>query len=194
MQLLASGKSDLQTFDELYAKYHKAVYLNIKKLIEDEETALDILQEVFMSLWENREKLDFKTFTGGWLFVVSYNKSISHLRKKVSDSIDYSDNVTEIQADENKDWNEQVEIDYLMKLQVLEEAVDVLPNRKKQVFQMCRFEGRSKEEVAEQLQLSTDTVKDYLKQSNQMIRRYILAKYPSLLSLSAYAAVTDYFC
>lgn len=194
MSLITSAKSELKIFDELYVKYHKAVYHNIKKLVHDEEAALDILQEVFMSLWENREKLDLSSFTGGWLFVVSYNKSISYLRKKVIESIDYSEGFAELQADENKEWNDQVEMDYLMKLKVLEEAVDILPHRKKQVFQMCRFEGRSKEEVAEQLQLSTDTVKDYLKQSNQMIRRYILAKYPSLLSLSVYASFTDYFC
>lgn len=194
MKLSKSVKSEINLFDELYVKYHHAVYLNIKKLVHDEQAALDILQEVFMSLWENKEKLDLQNFSGGWLFVVSYNKSISFLRKKITESIDYTEELAEIYADDSKEWNDQIETDYMMKLQVLEEAVNILPHRKKQVFQMCRFEGQSKEEVAEQLQLSTDTVKDYLKQSNQMIKRYVLGKYPSLLSISVYASMTDYFC
>ncbi|WP_431212046.1 RNA polymerase sigma factor [Puia sp. P3] len=76
----AVGTFDLTAFDEIYHQYHNAVYSNIYKLVRQEAVAEDILQEVFIALWENRRRLE-PAKVAGWLFVTSYNKSVKYLKK-----------------------------------------------------------------------------------------------------------------
>lgn len=190
MRLWKTADEERKVFDDLYIKYHKAVYQNIRKLVQDEDASLDILQEVFLSLWENKDKVLFEESVGGWLFVVSYNKSMSLLRKQVKTSVIDEEN-PELISDSYSTLQREREFD--LKMNVLNEAVNLLPPRKQEAFKLHRFEGMSKEEVALEMELSKETVMDYLKQSNQMIKKYISHHYPSLLALGASLSILEYF-
>lgn len=174
---LAEG--DITAFNYFYNQYHKPVHQNILKVVKDPELSLEILQDVFLSLWQNRHKIESQKSVSGWLFVVSYHKSLNVLRKKVKESIEYcAEYPIEglIQADE------QVDSILDTQMRVLEEAVAILPKRKQEVFKLYRYEGASKESVADQLGISLQSVNDYLKQSNQAIRKYIAQHYPALIN------------
>lgn len=167
---------DLSAFDALYHQYHHAVYSNILKLIRQEDAAEDILQEVFISLWENRRKLH-PTIVAGWLFVTSYNKSLKYLKRKgrenavpLVDETLYHGIQEEEDAANSEDW-------YRFRVSMIEDAISHLPERKKKVFQLCRYEGMSTDEVAQIMEISPTSVKDYLKQSNRFIKEYIFTKY-----------------
>ena len=80
-------QSDTTAFDALYQKYHNAVFANIFKLIRQQEAAEDVLQDVFVALWENRLRIEPGKSVGGWLFVVSYNKAVKFLHKTVREKI-----------------------------------------------------------------------------------------------------------
>lgn len=162
---------DLDAFDHLYHQYHHAVYANILKIVQQQEAAEDLLQEVFMALWENRHKLHADKVSG-WLFVTSFNKSLKYLRKKEKDlSIPLEQAII---ADGLQEEFIPEDI-YSMQLAMVEEAVNQLPDRKKEVFKLCRYEGKSYEEVAAMLGISANSVKDYLKQSTRFIKDYIAA-------------------
>jgi RNA polymerase sigma-70 factor (ECF subfamily) len=161
-------------FDEIYHQYHNAVYSNICKLVRHATVAEDILQEVFISLWENRYKLE-PDRVAGWLFVTSYNKSIKYLKKKarenavsLSDSAIYETIAPEEQVSE--EWHQ-------FRVSMIEDAVNHLPERKRQVFRLCRYEGKSPEEVAHIMNISPTSVSDYLKQANRFIKDYIFSNY-----------------
>lgn len=154
---------DLDNFDALYHQYHQAVYANIWKIVKQHEAAEDILQEVFLALWENREKLDAAK-VAGWMFVTSFNKSIKYLKQKEREKL----RTTELYQEEP--LNEEL---YTFRLSIVEEAVNHLPERKKEVFRLCRYEGKSYDEVAHILGISVTSVKDYLKQSTRFIKDYI---------------------
>jgi RNA polymerase sigma-70 factor (family 1) len=189
-QLLnVSTNEDLANFDRLYHQYHQAVYANIYKMVCRQQCAEDLLQEVFLALWENRRSLDAER-VAGWLFVVSYNKAASYLKKQLREAnllvpaIDLPDDIMVAgQPDERL---------YQLRLSVVEEAINHLPARKKEVFRLCRFEGRSYDEVANLLGISVVSVKDYLKQSTQFIRKYISLHYPHV-EASATALLVAYF-
>ena len=170
-----SGMFTLQDFSALYNRYANAVYANIFKLVKCTDDAEDILQDVFASLWENRHKLHSQSING-WLFVVSHNKAMDHLKRQLNYT---SDAVTacEALADPIAESHEN-EARYLQQWQMIIEAVEVLPQRKKEVFQLCRLEGRSKEEVAAIMGISPKSVADYLKQSHKAIKDYITARHP----------------
>ncbi|MRG47948.1 sigma-70 family RNA polymerase sigma factor [Chitinophaga sp. SYP-B3965] len=154
---------DLDNFDVLYHQYHQAVYANIWKVVKQHEAAEDILQEVFLALWENREKLDAAK-VAGWLFVTSFNKSIKYLKQKEREKRKTVDLYQEEPLSEEL---------YTFRLSIVEEAVNHLPERKKEVFRLCRYEGKSYDEVAHILGISVTSVKDYLKQSTRFIKDYI---------------------
>ncbi|HTI93654.1 MAG TPA: sigma-70 family RNA polymerase sigma factor [Puia sp.] len=172
-----TDQPDLSVFDGLYHQYHHAVYSNIRKLIRQEEAAEDILQEVFIALWENRKKLD-SARVAGWLFVTSYNKSIKYLKRKQRESaiplVDelLHNSIAEEEAN-SEEWHR-------FRVSMIEDAVNHLPERKKQVFRLCRYEGKSCDEVARIMDISPTSVRDYLKQSNRFIKEYIFSNYTEL--------------
>ena len=167
----------VSVFDGLYHQYHHAVYSNIRKLIRQEEAAEDILQEVFLALWENRQKLD-STRVAGWLFVTSYNKSIKYLkRKKRESAVPLVDELLHNSIPEEETNSEEW---HRFRVSMIEDAVNHLPERKKRVFQLCRYEGKSCDEVARIMDISPTSVKDYLKQSNRFIKEYIFSNYTEL--------------
>ena len=165
---------DLTSFDDLYYQYHQAVYANIWKMVKLREVAEDILQEVFMALWQNRQKLDAGK-VAGWLFVTSHNKAIKYLKKTQKEQAVS----LETTALYNTSYEEPPisEEGYNFQLAIVEEAVNCLPARKKAVFILCRYEGKSYEDVAHILGISVNSVKDYLKQSNRFIKTYIAHHY-----------------
>ncbi len=165
-----------EQFTVLYKKYSKAVYLNIKKIIRDESTAMDVLQNVFIKLWENRLKLQEKEILEGWLFTVSYRESISVLRKNMKIEIkELHENLHEIEAEEID------EEQFHLQLQVVHEAVKLLSPKKKEIFMLSRFEGKSNDEIVQLTNLSKEAIKTHILQANKIIKRYISIKYPHLV-------------
>ncbi len=170
-QLSALSQGERAAFEALYHRYKQPVYTNIRKMVPDPDAAEDLLQETFIALWENRQGLDPAKGAGGWLFVVSYNKAASFLKKKLREAaiLEPETDLAELAvADEMGD--EEL---YTAQLALVEEAVAHLPARKQAVFRLCRFEGKSAEEVAAATGISVASVRDYLKQSTRFIREYI---------------------
>lgn len=149
----------------MYHQYHQAVYANIWKIVKQHEAAEDILQEVFLALWERRMKLDAAKIAG-WLFVTSFNKSLKYLKRKERRQVP----LITMDLYQEEPLNEAL---YTFRLSIVEEAVNHLPERKKEVFRLCRYEGKSYDEVACILGISVSSVKDYLKQSTRFIKDYI---------------------
>lgn len=168
----------IPAFDILYNKYKQVIYANIFKMVRQPEAAEDILQEVFLALWKNRHKIQQNRSVGGWLFVVSYNKSASYLRQQLKSAIitvpqeAYPENIMAAEPEDDELFRRQ--------LAIVEKAIDQLPPRKQEVFRLCRLEGRAYEEVAEILGISVTSVKDYLKQSTRFIKVYIQSESASL--------------
>lgn len=170
---LACG--DVGAFNQLYTRYHQQVYANILKMVRAPEYAEEILQDVFVSLWQNRFHMRSDQSVGGWLFVVSYNKSMTFLKRKLKETITFVDSYPyePVQQDDTG-----TEARYELQVSLLEQAIDELPRRKREVFRLCRYEGKSKDDVAKELGISSASVSDYLKQSNQAIKKYIATRYP----------------
>jgi len=170
-QLAALSQGARAAFEALYHRYKQPVFANIRKMVPDPDAAEDLLQETFIALWESRAAIDLAKGAGGWLFVVSYNKAASYLKKKLREAaiLEPETDLAELAvADELGD--EEL---YTTQLALVEEAVAHLPARKQAVFRLCRFEGKSAEEVAAATGISVASVKDYLKQSTRFIREYI---------------------
>jgi len=169
-------KGEIGAFDALYEKHHRAVYANIFRLVKETAATQDILQEVFIALWENRLAIDAHQSVAGWLFVVSYHKSLAHLKKALKQSI--------IQAELGKEmYPDEQEISLKdTQLQLIEEAIEQLSPQKRKVFELCKLQGKTYEEAAQELNISKHTVKEYLSLAIGHIRDYIKS-HPELVIL-----------
>ena len=181
-QLEALTRDRVDAYEVLYHRYKQPVFANIRKMVKDPDAAEDILQEVFIALWENRHTIDQAKGAGGWLFVVSYNKSASYLKKKLREAalLESETDLADL-AIADEPANDELTS---LQLALVEEAVRHLPARKQAVFRLCRFEGKSVEEVAADTGISVASVKDYLKQSTRFIRDYVQAGPPSAQALA----------
>src|SRR5262245_1714674 len=79
--------NDNEAFRALYHQYHHAVFANICRLVPQQQAAEDLLQEVFLALWEQRHKLTHQHSVAGWLFTTSYYKSSAWLKKSLKEKI-----------------------------------------------------------------------------------------------------------
>jgi len=169
----ALTRESLEAFDGLYHKYYSAVFANIFKLVKQQEAAEDLLQDVFVALWENRKKMDGNKSVGGWLFVVSHNKAIKFLNKAVREKIlALEDAPLTVEVDPE---NELKDLEYQSYL--INKAIGNLPPKKREVFTLCKLEGKTYEEAALAAGISPHTVKEYVSAASKFVKAYSLQHY-----------------
>ena len=165
--LLKDGER--QAFDELYWRYHQAVYRNIFKFTKDEDVAMDILQDVFAALWDKRHKLDANQSVSGWLFVVSFNQSVNYTKKKLKEA-NYLQSISAIEMETDVEPNISD-----VRYELLEQALKQISPQRRRVFELCKLEGKTYEEAAAEMNISKHTVKEYLSGAMLSIKEFIKA-------------------
>jgi len=167
-QLVALLQMDnVKAFDLLYKKYHTPIYNNILRLLKDADESENILQDLFVTLWEKRGSIDPQKPLANWLFQVSYNKSVTQLKKKLKQSVAFKDiEDDQLLTDETDNYFREA------KMKILEEALVKLSPQKRKVFDLCKLQGKSYEESARELNISKHTVKEYLSDAVKAVKEY----------------------
>lgn len=152
----------------LFDKYYTALCRYVHTLINDETASEDIVQGVFIYLWENRNKIEITTSAKTYLYAAVKNKSYNYIRDNkrfvpLSPDIDVS--VYEELSVETEDIH-----------RLIREAVESLPEKCKDIFRLSRNEGLSYKEIATRKGISTKTVESQIHLAIKKIRTY-LAKY-----------------
>jgi RNA polymerase sigma-70 factor (family 1) len=161
------AKGDQRAFSNLFDAYFKQLGEYVYKLTESIEVTEEIVHDVFIKIWIKREILvDLDNFSH-YLFILSKNQTLNHLRKKANDEVR--------QLEWLKEFKEEA---YLMDdYPVIEEyralmdiAVEKLPPQQKKVYKLSR-EGRLKhDEIAKMLDISPETVKKHIKLALRFIK------------------------
>jgi len=161
--------NDIDAFNTLYWEYHVAVYANALKLIKDPVIAEDIVQEVFVTVWGKRHTIDPEQDFAGWLFVISYHKTVDQLKRKLKEVLAHKNISISMEGQSilvNADLKEE-------QLTAIEKAMDQLSPQKRKVFELCKVQGRTYKKAAEELHISKYTVKEYLSDALVSIKKYI---------------------
>lgn len=154
LRLLAD---DIEAFNTLYRRYYQPLYVNISKLIKDTDAVQDILQEVFIVLWEKRQSIHVDQPVSNWLFSISYYQSLKYLKKALKKQLLFKD-VEQCSLVNDEPENELNE----SRMQTIQKAIQQLSPQKQKVLIGCKLAGKSYKEVAEELSISKHTVKEYL--------------------------------
>lgn len=169
---LATG--DEQDFRRVFHYYNARLFPFILKVVKEEEPARELVQDVFLKLWIHRESVAVMENPSSWLFRVASNLAISYLRTK---AVQQRRDIASLKMQES--GGEQLHIESgidAKKLQaIIDEAIEQLPDRRREIYKLSRLAGLSHKEIAEKLQLSQSTVKnqvvDALKFIEEQIRR-----------------------
>lgn len=125
-----------------------------------EADAEEIVQEVFVKIWESRSKLNAYSSFESFLFTIAYNATIDLLRKRVNER-KYMENLVALQQiQEAPDVLDEIHFKELD--DKLKKLLDELTPRQKEIFQLSREEGFSHEEIAVKLGISVNTVKKHM--------------------------------
>lgn len=174
--LVCKGNRD--AFEEVYHRYHAALYQNILRFTKDHTVAEDLVQDTFIRFWQKRSSIRADKSLAGWLFVISYHFSVNWLKHKLVDAKAKQQLVLlSVESDSLSLYDQQMAL--------LEQAILQLPPQKRRVLELCKLQGRSYKEAAQEMNISTHTVKEYLSGAMKVVRDYAVThpEYKSLAPL-----------
>jgi len=147
-----------------------------QKYVKDFETAKEIAQDAFISLWEKRETIDMDRAVKSYLTTVIHNKCTNYLRdnRKFDQYILNIENLADIPEYEGADT--MVEGELKTKI---DDAISELPEKCREIFMMSRYENLKYQEIADKLDISVKTVETQMSKALQHMRLR-LAEYISL--------------
>ncbi len=171
-ELLARLKNgDMLAFDQVYELYSHKLFSFVFKILKNEAEADDIVQEVFVKIWESRWSLvDFKLLNS-YIFTIAYNHSIDHIRKRISNNkyLEHLKNSAVVNF--TPTIISQIEFNELHNQ--VEKLIANLPERQKQVYLLHREEGLTYPEIAEKMGISKNTVENHMVKALKYLRQNI---------------------
>lgn len=164
---LISG--DVHAFEQVYHLYSPRLFGKLIKLVKSDSDAREILQDVFLILWQHRASIDPEKSFRSFIFKIAENKVYDFFRKVTRDKNRQSELLalsTEnyLFIEESKSGDQS--------LAILQKAIDSLSPQRKQVFRLCKLEGKTYKEVSELLEISVSTISDHIVKGTKSIRDY----------------------
>ncbi len=162
---------DSYAFDLLYKKHsHKVYYFALRYLKNIEDTE-GVVQDLFMYIWTNRSKLKTNTNIQAYFFTITFNLIKKAFRKE-SYKQEYIKELL-LQRDEEVNYIIEEEIHYQSLIEQVKKILNELSPRKRQIFEMSRFQGMSGNEIAKALNISRATVDNQISETTKIIRKKI---------------------
>jgi RNA polymerase sigma-70 factor (ECF subfamily) len=173
---------DLEAFDLIFRKYSKRLYAFALHYLKTNEEAEEIVQDVFLKIWENRKKLKQESSFKSYLFTIAYHDICKHFRKRV-----YNINLKkEISESSEQTFSLDEQISYQSVLEQVDAIVNKLPSKQKAAFIKSRKEGKSSREIAEEMRLAPGTVDNLISDALKFIRKNIGRNVSLLLYFSVF--------
>lgn len=177
--------SNLIDIEYLFKEYYKRLFGVAYQVVNDESVADDIVQEVFIHIWNKREELNITTTIEGYLVRSTVNRALNYIEKnKRVKRVDIQDHL-EFNASHNRAGENNYDQDVFQ--QLVHASLDNLPPKCKTIFTLSRFENMKNKEIAEHLGVSIKTVENQItiaiSKLNQELKPKIQHLFPELLFL-----------
>lgn len=164
-KLLTQGNES--AFSEMYNRYKEALYLHANRSLSNHNEARDMVQEVFTTLWTKRESLHVPDSVASYLYGAIRNRILNFIahQKVVNRYMDAIDSFLERSHSTTDHAVRHKELENL-----LLREIDRLPKKMKEVFVMSRKQGMSYKQIAEELNISDQTVKKQVQRAIKILR------------------------
>ncbi len=165
VQLLQKG--NVVAFDSLFEVYSPKLFGFALKYFKNESDAEELVQDVFVQVWEHRQSLKSEFSFKSYLFTIALNRIRKHFTKKAI-SLRYLES---LQKEAEITINESlINDDYETILQQINLIIEQLPPRRREIFLKSKLEGKSSKEIAAELNISTGTVDNQVSEALRFFR------------------------
>jgi len=150
----------MKAFDIIYKKYSRRLYGFVFRYIKQEADTEEVVQEVFMKIWQSRENINIYSSFESFLFTIAHNATVNLLKKRATEQ-KYVEHVKSLQRiEETYELTDEIQYNELNRK--FQDLLNELTPRQKEIFQLSREEGLSNKEIAKKLGISVQTVKNHL--------------------------------
>lgn len=168
-------------YDKLMKKYYQHIYNLIYKMIFKKEDVEDLTQEAFIKAFNSLQHFDRQFAFSTWLYKIATNNSIDYLRKKKLNTFSID---KEIESEDSDYKFDIPDTDYVpdnkiiedQRRKVLEDAIESLPEKYRQVITMRHKQEKEYEEIAKELNLPLGTVKAHIFRGRELLNKYLKDK------------------
>lgn len=174
LQNVSTGSTE--AFRRLYYLWEPALSSYLFQITKSKELTSEIVQDVFLKIWMTRETLhEIKNFKA-YLFVISKNQAINALKKSILELEKFkifaeNPHLYEDEVDEKKEYQ----------YSLIDEAIDQLPARQKEVFLMHRYDRMTYQEIADRLGIGKESVKSHLSIGIKAVKSNLQSKISLIL-------------
>lgn len=175
LSMLQQGNEEV--FESVFKQHFNNLHAYAFTILKDAVSAEEVVQSLFLKLWEKKDVLNIQTSLKSYLYRATYNDCMNilkHLqvRQRHQDHVSYFHDRTSENASSRLQENE-------LKNE-LQKAINLLPEKCRTIFQMSRFEELKYQEIADQLDISIKTVENQMGKALKILR-HALADYLPLL-------------
>jgi RNA polymerase sigma-70 factor (ECF subfamily) len=159
-------QGDDSAFETLVQQNKMAVFHHCLKIVRDEEIAQDLMQEAFVHAYQHLESFRMEARFSTWLWRIAHNLSLNYLRKKHAFEQEYKEEILHPKLF----VKEEVDEEFLLKIQ---QALAILPEKQRIVFEMYDLQHIPQKEIAAQLGISPGTVRSRLHYARQRLKKFL---------------------
>jgi len=173
---------DEKAFTEIFYHYSKRIYPFVLKKTKSETIAEEIVQEIFIKLWTNREKLSHIENYESYIFAIAANKVYKHFKKIAGEEKLIKalwDRINELH------YGTEEIIELKESEGLINKVIEQLPPQRKKIYQLSREQGLSHAEIAEQLKISPSTVNNQLTEALRYLKQHLHEMPETALALLA---------
>ena len=155
---------DVSSFEVIYKSHYRRIFHFALQYLHDEEACSNIIQDVFSSLWDNKEKLTKDSNLNAWLFTVTKNGCLKYIRDLKSEER-HLDNLASQRLDLNYDALTSLStssIDFEEIEKIIHRTLNSLSPQCRRAFEMSRFDEMKYSEIAHEMQIAQKTVETHI--------------------------------
>ena len=153
-------------FEALFRELHSRLYYYALGFVEDGEASKDIVNEVFMGAWHNRENIERAKLTG-YLYTGVRNKCISHNSQQKREATPPNFEWERLEDAGDDEWRRREE-----RIAEMERVIATLPERTRYILEECYYQRHTYREVADELGITTDGIKKHIVKAMAKLREH----------------------
>jgi len=169
--LVRLKEGDMKVFVAIYNKYHQQLYSYILYFIKDRQFAEDVLQEVFVKIWEHKSRINLQLSFNAYIYRIARNTVLNRMRTMAYEKV-----IEYASEEQFASGNSEDALLWKQYSALFREAVEHLSEQRKRVFKLCREEGKTYEHVSQELGIAPSTVKDHMIKAIRFIKEYVMKR------------------
>lgn len=167
-QLISSVKrDDHYAFDKIFHKYGSSLFSFVVSVLKDKSEAEEVVQDVFLKIWEKRAELNPSLSFKSYLFTIALNTTKNIYRQKLQRDRYKQDVALELNISQTSDVDG---IEYRNLLDYIDKIIEKLPPSRREIFILSKKDGMKNHEIAKLLNISEQTVKNQLVSAMKFLR------------------------